>query len=132
MPRRTRGATVRSVATQDPMSAADAAWLHMDRPTNLMVVNSVLWFDAPVDCERLRQVFLERVVGRFRRFRQRAVEGVLLAGPHWEEDADFDPGLHFHHVALPAPHDRQALQDFVSDRIATPLERTLRTWTMTA
>jgi hypothetical protein len=26
------------------MSGADAAWLHMDRPTNLMVINSVLWF----------------------------------------------------------------------------------------
>ena len=24
------------------MSSADAAWLHMDRPTNLMVINSVL------------------------------------------------------------------------------------------
>ena len=26
-------------------SSADAAWLHMDRPTNLMVINSVLLFD---------------------------------------------------------------------------------------
>jgi hypothetical protein len=28
------------------MSSADAAWLRMDRPTNLMIVNSVLWFDG--------------------------------------------------------------------------------------
>ena len=34
------------------MSTADAAWLRMDRPTNLMIVNSVLWFDEPVDWER--------------------------------------------------------------------------------
>jgi diacylglycerol O-acyltransferase / wax synthase len=27
------------------MSNADAAWLHMDRPTNLMVVNALLWFE---------------------------------------------------------------------------------------
>ncbi len=31
------------------MDPADVAWLHMDRSTNLMVVNTVLWFDAPVD-----------------------------------------------------------------------------------
>lgn len=47
------------------MSAADAAWLHMDRPTNLMVVNGVLWFDEPVDWERCRAVFGERIVARF-------------------------------------------------------------------
>jgi hypothetical protein len=32
------------------MDPADVAWLHMDRPANLMVVNTVLWFDAPVSC----------------------------------------------------------------------------------
>jgi len=31
------------------MDPADVACLHMDRPTNLMVVSTVLWFDAPVD-----------------------------------------------------------------------------------
>jgi diacylglycerol O-acyltransferase len=31
------------------MSTADAAWLHMDRPMNLMIVNGVLWFDEPID-----------------------------------------------------------------------------------
>src|ERR1035437_2593004 len=46
----------RWVRTGGVMSArmrnADSAWLHMDRPTNLMVVTSVLWFDEPVDLER--------------------------------------------------------------------------------
>jgi diacylglycerol O-acyltransferase len=110
------------------MSAADAAWLHMDRSTNLMIVNSVLWFDEPVDWRRCRATFLERVVGRFDRFRQRAVEGPPLSGPHWEDDPDFDPELHFHHLALPAPHDRRALQDLVADRIVTPLDRDRPLW----
>ena len=57
------------------MSTADAAWLRMDRPTNLMIVNSVLWFDEPVDWERCKAVFLNRIVARFDRFRQRASEG---------------------------------------------------------
>ena len=57
------------------MSSADAAWLRMDRPTNLMIVNSVLWFDEPVDWDRCRTVFLERLVACFDRFRQRAADG---------------------------------------------------------
>ena len=36
-------------AAASSMSSADAAWLRMDRPTNLMVINGVLWFDEPVD-----------------------------------------------------------------------------------
>ena len=55
------------------MSNADAAWLHMDRPTNLMVVNALLWFDEPLDVDRARAVVRERLVERFPRFHQRVV-----------------------------------------------------------
>src|SRR6478735_2300985 len=110
------------------MSTADAAWLRMDRPTNLMIVNSVLWFDEPVDWERCKAIFLDRVVARFDRFRQRAADGLPLAAPHWEDDPGFDPDLHFHHVALQAPHDRATLQDFIGDRIATPLDHSRPLW----
>ena len=107
------------------MSSADAAWLHMDRPTNLMIINSVLWFDEPVDWDAYKAVVQDRLVERFDRFRQCAVEGIT--GPHWE-DAELDLNLHFHHVALPAPGDRRALEAFVSDRIATPLDRSRPLW----
>ncbi len=107
------------------MSSADAAWLHMDRPTNLMVINSVLWFDEPVDWDAYKLLVRERLVERFDRFRQRPVEG--LAGPHWE-DVEIDLDLHFHHVALPSPGDRPALEAFVSDRVATPLDRSRPLW----
>jgi WS/DGAT/MGAT family acyltransferase len=107
------------------MSSADAAWLHMDRPTNLMVINSVLWFDEPVDWDAYKALVRERLVERFDRFRQRPVEG--LTGPHWE-DVELDLDLHFHHVALPAPGDRRTLEEFVSDRAATPLDRSRPLW----
>jgi WS/DGAT/MGAT family acyltransferase len=107
------------------MSSADAAWLHMDRPTNLMIINSVLWFDEPVDWDAYKAVVRERLVERFDRFRQRPVEGIT--GPHWE-DAEVDLDLHFHHVALPAPGDRRALEAFVSDRAATPLDPSRPLW----
>jgi diacylglycerol O-acyltransferase len=111
-----------------PMPAPDAAWLHMDRPTNLMVINSVLWFDEPVDWERVKLTFKHRMVDRFPRFTQRAVEGGPLAGPHWEDVADFDAGLHMHRLALPAPHDQTALQELVGDLMTAPLDRSRPLW----
>jgi diacylglycerol O-acyltransferase / wax synthase len=107
------------------MASADAAWFHMDRPTNLMVINSVLWFDEPVDWQRFHETYLERIVGRFDRFRQRPVDG--LTGPCWE-DVELDADLHFHHVALPLPGDRRALQALVADRISTPLDPSRPLW----
>ncbi|HZE06196.1 MAG TPA: wax ester/triacylglycerol synthase family O-acyltransferase [Solirubrobacteraceae bacterium] len=111
------------------MNSADAAWLHMDRPTNLMVVNSVLWFDEPMDLGRTRAVVQERLVERFPRFRQRIAEPRLGLGvPAWEDDPGFDLGRHLHHIALPAPGDRAALQDLVGDLISTPLDRSKPLW----
>ena len=42
------------MADPQQMSSADAAWLHMDQPTNLMVITGALWFDERVDWSRAR------------------------------------------------------------------------------
>src|SRR3954452_395828 len=115
MPKGGRGRSIDSVSSQHPMSHADAAWLRMDRPTNLMVINSLMWFDEPPDWDRLRAIYVERIVERFPRFRQIARTSGPLGMPHWEDDPQFDAADHFHHVALPAPHDRAALRDLVGD-----------------
>ena len=54
------------------MANADAAWLHMDRPTNLMIVNSVWLFDEPLVFEDLRRD-LHQAAGR-------ALPALLAAG----------------------------------------------------
>ena len=114
---------------REQMSSADAAWLHMDRPTNLMVITSVMWFDEPIDRAALVEVVRERLAGRYERFRQRVVEShVPLRTPHWEDDPDFDLERHVHHLALPAPGRDAELQDFVSDLMATPLDRSKPLW----
>ena len=110
-----------------PMGSADAAWLHMDRPTNLMMITSALWFDEPVDEERLRAVVGERLVARFPRFRQRVVEG--LTGPAWE-DVKVDLDLHIHHLALPAPGDRQVLERVAGELMSAPLDRAIPLWSI--
>jgi diacylglycerol O-acyltransferase / wax synthase len=111
------------------MSSADAAWLHMDEPTNLMVITGALWFEGPVDWERAREVVRTRLVEPFPRFRQRVVEGRMpLSGPHWEDDERFDLDLHLHRVALPPPGDHRALQDLVADLMAEPLDQSKPLW----
>ena len=111
--------------SRERMRHADAAWLRMDTPTNLMVVNSVLWFDDPVDEQRLRALVAERLVGRFRRFRQRAVED---HGTWWEDDPDFDVPRHIHHLELPPPRRRPELEAVVSSYLTVPLERSRPLW----
>jgi diacylglycerol O-acyltransferase / wax synthase len=110
------------------MNNADAAWLHMDRPTNLMVVNSVLWFEAPVEFERAKEILRVRFVERFPKFRQRVVERGPGRAPQWEDDPHFDLDHHLHHIALPAPGDKAALEALVGDLMSTPLDRTKPLW----
>ena len=111
------------------LSSADAAWLHMDRPTNLMVINSVLLFDEPLDAERVKQIYRRRLIGRYPRFRQRVIESrVPLRPPRWEDDPEFDLEHHMHHLALPAPGDTHALQQLVSELMAMPLDHNRPLW----
>jgi WS/DGAT/MGAT family acyltransferase len=101
----------------------------MDRPTNLMVINSVLLFDERIDWPRVKEVIDERLVKRYPRFRQRAVDsGGLRGGAFWEDDPHFDREVHLHHIALPAPGDRAALQELVGDLMAEPLDRAKPLW----
>ncbi|HEY2296667.1 MAG TPA: wax ester/triacylglycerol synthase domain-containing protein [Jatrophihabitans sp.] len=108
------------------MHPADAAWWHMDRPANRMVVTSVLWTDEPLDWDRVREVLRDRFVARYPRFSQRVVELPTLA---WWEDLDaFDiEGNVFEHT-LDAPADRDALADFVTALLYQRLPMELPLW----
>jgi WS/DGAT/MGAT family acyltransferase len=117
--------------SRDSMSSADAAWLHMDRPTNLMVVHAVLWFDQPLDWSRVEEVLQRRLVDRFSRFRQRVVESPLpFSTPAWEDDPRFTLESHVHRVALPPPGDQRTLQEFTADAMTAPLDHSQALWQM--
>jgi len=82
----------------------------------------------PLDWETTQAVFRERIVERFPRFRQSIDEGLPGRPPVWRDQAAFEPRLHFHRHALPAPGDQGVLQEVVSDMIATPLSRERPMW----
>jgi diacylglycerol O-acyltransferase / wax synthase len=109
------------------LPAADAAWLHMDRPTNPMVVNSLVLQSEPPNPERATRILQERLIDPFPRFRQRVADP-LGRGPAFEDDPSFDIENHLHRIALPSPGDKAALQRVVSDLVSQPLDHGRPLW----
>lgn len=104
-------------AAREPLSLIDAAWLRMDRPTNLMMICGMMTFDQRVDIRALRSVIGARMLC-FHRFRQR-VAGPAES-PYWETDPQFDLDWHVRRVALPAGPG--ALEELAGDLASTALD----------
>jgi WS/DGAT/MGAT family acyltransferase len=104
---------------REKMSAVDTAWLRMDRPTNLMMIVGVMVFKQGMDFERLRNTVAARLVGRYRRFRQNAVQEVT--GTWWQVDPDFDLDAHLRRRALPAGAGKNELQALAAELAVQPL-----------
>ncbi|HWA53788.1 MAG TPA: wax ester/triacylglycerol synthase family O-acyltransferase [Solirubrobacterales bacterium] len=109
------------------MPAADAAWLHMDRPTNPMVINSLSLLGGASDPAATTELIERRLVERYPRFRQRVVDP-LGRRPAFEDDPNFDVEAHLHRRALPAPGDRTALEELIGDLITAPLDPNRPLW----
>ena len=113
----------------ETMAPVDTAWLHMEHPADPMTVVAVLWFAVAPPWGEVIARFEERVVRRFPRFRQRAVER-RLGRPVWEDDPLFSIQAHVHRVALPPPHDSGALQRLIGDLAGTPLDLRFAPWSL--
>ncbi len=107
------------------MSAVDAAWLRMDRPTNLMMIVGVVVFDSRVDFRRFRRTIRDRFLA-FDRFRCRARQDAVTAD--WEPDAAFDLDRHVVRAALPAPGGQAGLEALVSALASADLDRDRPAW----
>jgi diacylglycerol O-acyltransferase len=112
------------------MSGVDSAWLHMEDPTNLMMVTGVAFLDRPVDRVRFRRMLEERLL-TLDRFTMKVIEGRLPVGtPHWETDPHFDLDAHIHYIALPDPGDEAALRMLLGDLASTPIDFSKPPWQM--
>lgn len=109
---------------REPLSAVDHAWLRMDDPTNLMIINGVLVLDERIEMPTLRAL-LERRLLPIRRFHQRVV--MRGGSPYWEEAPGFDLDAHLFETELPAPGGDGELRELVSGLMSKPfdLERPL-------
>ena len=117
--------------TAQRMSNADAAWLHMDRPTNLMVVNALLWFEEPVDVERAREILRSRLVEPFPRFRQRSPSRVWGSGPRRGRTIRTSTSIVTSTTSrFRRPVTSARSRTLVSDLIVNPLDRSKPLWDM--
>src|SRR5262245_49242815 len=107
------------------MSAVDAAWLRMDRPTNLMTIVGVVVFDSRVDFRRFRRTIEERFLA-FPRFRCRARQDAVTA--EWVPDPDFDLDRHVLRANLPETGGQAELEAFVSGLASEELDRERPMW----
>ncbi|MGA7988035.1 MAG: wax ester/triacylglycerol synthase family O-acyltransferase [Candidatus Dormiibacterota bacterium] len=108
------------------LSLVDNAWLHMEMPTNLMMVGSLDFFDAAFDREQLLATLRTRLLIH-PRFIQR-IEASPLGPPRWVPDKLFDLNAHVHSVALPAPGGDAELRTLVGDLMSSPLDMSRPLW----
>jgi hypothetical protein len=95
----------------------------MDRANNLMVVDSLMFLEGPIDWDRLVDVGRRRMVDRYPVFRQRPVMPLSHVGPpHWEDDPDFDLDRHVFRARLDGGDDA-AVQRYVAKHLSRPLDR---------
>jgi diacylglycerol O-acyltransferase len=110
---------------RERVPAVDLAWRRMDDPTNLTIINGVLWFDEPLDVERFKKTLEERLLV-IPRFRQRLVHDGTRG--HWEPDPDFDLDFHVRHEELEGDDGERALRDRVSEHMSDPLDPDRPLW----
>jgi diacylglycerol O-acyltransferase / wax synthase len=113
-------------APSEPVSGVDFAWLRMDDPTNLMLVNGALVLHRPVERARVRALLENRFLP-IPRFRQRLVAG-RRGRPRWEPDPDFDLDRHLSEVQLPPPGGDAELREAIERLITVPLDRSYPLW----
>ncbi|HEV8239723.1 MAG TPA: wax ester/triacylglycerol synthase family O-acyltransferase [Thermoanaerobaculia bacterium] len=110
----------------EPMKPVDRAWLRMDEPANLMIINSLMFFARPVDRARLEAMLGARLA-QVHRFRQRAVRR-SSARWEWEEAPDFRVGDHILEHTLPPGSGEEALRAYASAEMMRDLPRDRPLW----
>jgi diacylglycerol O-acyltransferase / wax synthase len=117
------------MATGRRIGPVDTIWLNMDRPENLMVIESIFLLERSPDWERVLEVVRTRMVEPYPVFQERPVPPRRpWEMPRWEHDPDFRLERHVRRVRLPAPGDDAALQRYVDRHLHQPLDRRHPLW----
>ncbi|WP_250655254.1 wax ester/triacylglycerol synthase family O-acyltransferase [Alkalimarinus coralli] len=113
-----------STEANEPISGVDIAWLRMDTPTNLMVINSMLIIES-IDFEEFKRTVRNRFLA-YSRFKKRPV---CHSGQYyWEPDPYFDLDNHVHKVALTGNADKAALQAYLADQLSVAFDPSKPLW----
>ncbi len=111
-------------------SSVDAAWLHIDRRTNMAIIVGVMMFETPIGWPALKRLIEERLL-IYDRFRQRVKEPLLRLGlPRWEMDPHFDWDYHLARAQLPGAGDEAELKKLAGKLMSQPLDLRHPLWQM--
>lgn len=110
----------------EPLSAVDRAWLLMERPTNPMVIVSLIVLGAPLSRSQLRELIASRFLA-FERFR--CVPLSDSTGSRWVPSPAFDIDDHLAYAALPGARGQRELEALVGELASTPLNPQRPLWT---
>ncbi|KZZ01056.1 hypothetical protein A3744_28685, partial [Oleiphilus sp. HI0073] len=106
------------------LSGVDIAWLRMDSPTNLMIINAMI-----ITEEMEFKDFRNTIINRFLRFPRFMTRPVQVSGEYvWEKDPYFDLANHVKKVALPGKADKQSLQKYLADQSSVPFDESKPLW----
>lgn len=108
-----------------PIAPSDLTWLLMDRPNNLMQVNSVMFFDALPSLRRVSAAFMERAVEKFRVLTQVPVD--IDGTWHWVDDNDFSLERHVRAVQLDDT-DAETLRSYLGSQFSVAFPREHPLW----
>jgi WS/DGAT/MGAT family acyltransferase len=113
-----------SDSAKKPLNGADTAWLRMDSPCNLMIINAM--FIA----ERMDfSDFKDTIMNRFLSFSRFLARPVFKSGQYfWENDPYFDIDNHVKKVALPGAADKNILQYYLADLVSVPFDESKPLW----
>ncbi len=103
------------MADRRPLSAADSAWLRVDRENNHMIITAVLTLRQRIAFAQVQERLDERL-RPYPRLRQRvAVSRFGLARPRWVDDPHFSIERQTEIAKLPDPAGQAGLESFVGE-----------------
>lgn len=97
----------------------DQLWLMMDRPDNLMYINSMMWFAEVPDWDAVAEAISSRMVDPHPVFRRVPIQRGRRW--HWKDDPDFDISRHFVRSRLPSPGGRAEAEAYIGEQMGQPL-----------
>src|SRR6478752_2904258 len=115
------------------MGSADVLWLTMDRPTNLMVIVSVVMLESVPDWDRVLGLLRTRILEPYPVFSQRPRRPRHTVGLYrWEDDPDFDLERHVVRTTLSrkgtAAEADAELQAYIEEQLPRPFDQRRPLW----
>lgn len=120
--------TSRPGTTSKRIPLRDQVWLLMDRPDNLMYINSLMWFEEVPDWDAIIQVFQEKLIDQYPVFSR--VPERRGRRWYWVDHPGFDIADHFTHSRLPGEGGRDEAEEHISARMSVPLPTDRPLWSV--